>query len=278
MIGTDEDNTLDAIRHGRINAKLNEDKVREIREEYLPLVRTQRSLGDRHGVAKGTIGRVVRNETWVQVLSHAEAAAQMARYNNPDFDPTVSLGPIDVPLHPPRFIVKLDEESARELRQRYANGETAAALARDYNIAHQTVQKILRGTRWEDPDFTPIPARPPQKLSYEAAEQIRARRAAGERAQDIADSYGVHVVNINAILRGAAYSRRVPTNTQPVSSGAVGPPGATRLVPGECSGRIRPESRGSTWKGEGSPLKRYWPPARQDCEETKRTQVFAGLF
>lgn len=49
------------------NAKLTPEKVREIREKYIPRIYTQRKLASEYGVAPYTIELILKNVTWVGV-------------------------------------------------------------------------------------------------------------------------------------------------------------------------------------------------------------------
>jgi len=48
---------------------------------------------------------------------------------------------------------KLTENQIRDIRKRRLNGESLMIIAKDYNIAFQTVSKIARGDRWKHLDF-----------------------------------------------------------------------------------------------------------------------------
>jgi HNH endonuclease len=43
---------------------------------------------------------------------------------------------------------KLTEDKVREIREKRANGVTMADLGREYGVAYQTIQSMLRGRSW----------------------------------------------------------------------------------------------------------------------------------
>ncbi len=73
LCGTEQENSDDMVGRGRQSkgekqhlAKLTEEKVAEIRREYVRGSRThgQHALAQKYGVADNTIGFIVREETW----------------------------------------------------------------------------------------------------------------------------------------------------------------------------------------------------------------------
>lgn len=76
FLGTKADNTKDMMEKGRHkshvgeechNAKLTDEQVRAIRDEYQPWVVSQRSLAAEYGVSKNVIQRIVENSGWTHV-------------------------------------------------------------------------------------------------------------------------------------------------------------------------------------------------------------------
>lgn len=74
--GTQRDNNLDKVSKGRqrnvrgvahYDAKLNDEKVREIRARYAAGGVTQQELADRYGVSQHAIALVTRRKTWKHV-------------------------------------------------------------------------------------------------------------------------------------------------------------------------------------------------------------------
>jgi len=72
--GTQATNMQDAVSKGRTAigvehglARLNDQKVAEIRAKYRPYVHSMRLLGEEYGVAEGTIKAVISGKTWRHV-------------------------------------------------------------------------------------------------------------------------------------------------------------------------------------------------------------------
>jgi len=74
--GTYSDNRLDSVRNGKhrapkgsahYRAKLNDDKVEEVRRLYATGNFTQRELGLRFGVHRQTISKIVRRKSWKHI-------------------------------------------------------------------------------------------------------------------------------------------------------------------------------------------------------------------
>jgi transcriptional regulator len=111
----------------------------------------------------------------------------------------------------------LTEGDVAEIRRRRAAGETHQAIAESFGVARETVSCICRGRAWkyaalEDLDGSRATreelgtaARGSHngnaKLTAEQVIQVRARRAAGESQQRIADDFGVSQANISEICR-----------------------------------------------------------------------------
>jgi hypothetical protein len=81
FLGTHRENMTDASRKDRIahgersgSRKLTASQVQEIRERYATGTILQRELAGEYGVAKQTIGAIVRGRTWVRVGRNREAA------------------------------------------------------------------------------------------------------------------------------------------------------------------------------------------------------------
>lgn len=76
FLGTQKDNMIDCSKKNRINkmvgelapmVKLTEVKVNEIREWYKPGRVTMKQLAKDYGVARTTIGAIVRRESWAHI-------------------------------------------------------------------------------------------------------------------------------------------------------------------------------------------------------------------
>lgn len=68
FLGTPSENMRDMVQKGRQrNAKLNDEKVREIRHKFALGGRTKKSLGDEYGVTSQVIKAIVDLESWKHV-------------------------------------------------------------------------------------------------------------------------------------------------------------------------------------------------------------------
>ncbi len=47
------------------------------------------------------------------------------------------------------FNVKLDEQRVREIRNRFANGETQVSLAKEFGVSFQNIHLIVRRKKWK---------------------------------------------------------------------------------------------------------------------------------
>jgi len=72
--GTYKDNSLDVVnkkrhRHGEnaIGVILNEEKVKNIRIEYIPKVTSMQNLADKHNVSNGAIFKIIHGVTWKHI-------------------------------------------------------------------------------------------------------------------------------------------------------------------------------------------------------------------
>jgi plasmid maintenance system antidote protein VapI len=111
-------------QHGERNpqAWLTWDIVREIRSRYRA-GEQQKALAAEFEVTPAAITAVIRGRTWAD-----------ASYTPP-----------------PDGRIKLTQEIADECRVRYANGETQAALAREFGVTDVMVSLIVRGKAWARP-------------------------------------------------------------------------------------------------------------------------------
>lgn len=139
--GTKSDNCgPDKIRDDVINwgerngmAKLTEGDITEIRHLYAT-GETQKSIGQRYGVAGGAIGKIVRNQRW----THVEGAIEPR-------DP----GPR--PAGEEHWGAKLTRPIVDECKRRFAAGETQTALAREFGVSISAMHLAVRGKNWRTP-------------------------------------------------------------------------------------------------------------------------------
>lgn len=103
---------------------------------------------------------------------------------------------------------KLNDEKVMAIRRRVGAGETLCALAKEYAVTHQVVKKAAVGQTWSHlpgavkPRNIRMAKGAATVLSKESAAAIRAAVRSGSRRADLAQSYGVSLPTINAIMTG----------------------------------------------------------------------------
>lgn len=128
FLGSEMDNTHDAIGKGRRGSRLTWEKVREIRRRYAGGENSYR-LAEEYGVYQATISKVVLGKAWVEK----------------DFVPIVK-GTVRGARH---GMAKLTQEVADEIRRRYAaGGITQSALAKEYNSSPARICEVVNNKRW----------------------------------------------------------------------------------------------------------------------------------
>jgi hypothetical protein len=102
-----------------------------------------------------------------------------------------------------QWLAKLTWEAVRDIRARYATGTARMPqLAAEYGVQRETVNAVILGLTWKDPEYTP-----PHRIDLEAARRIRTRYAAGGVLQrELAAEYGVTQAAISFILLGKAWA------------------------------------------------------------------------
>ena len=65
--GTHSQNTIDAVKNGSKQAKLNEDKIREIRDDLKKNI-TQKEIAKKYNIDNSQISRINTGKTWNHVL------------------------------------------------------------------------------------------------------------------------------------------------------------------------------------------------------------------
>ncbi len=121
-------------------SKFTEDDVAEIRrlrsEEGLSLPK----IAARYGVAHGTIGMIVRGETWAPDGLEKRRAPKWEGLPT-DRSPSASYGNR-----------KIDWEVAREVRRvRAETGKSFRVLAKEFGISHGQIGQICRNQAWVEP-------------------------------------------------------------------------------------------------------------------------------
>lgn len=111
---------------------------------------------------------------------------------------------------------RLTWQIVRNMRARYAAGETAPTLAKEYGVLPSSVWRIVRGDGWPERglDIKAMRARTRsrlgglrlpirgQKLSLEVAREIRHERASGLSLMSLARMYGVRKSTILKVCKG----------------------------------------------------------------------------
>jgi dTDP-4-dehydrorhamnose reductase len=65
------------------------------------------------------------------------------------------------------MVPKLDLDAARQIRQRYAAGETGKVLAYKYGVSKSTISMVVKQRIWRDDGGVNIPQRPPARSFYD---------------------------------------------------------------------------------------------------------------
>lgn len=120
FLGTHKDNSQDMAAKGRARQgrKFSDAQVRLIRKLYSSGHHTQAELAERFGTNQPHISSITRGE------SYAKAPGLRTRSRK-----------------------NLDPEVVDDIRQRVAQGETQADLAREYGVSPAAVSLIVRGLR-----------------------------------------------------------------------------------------------------------------------------------
>jgi hypothetical protein len=97
------------------------------------------------------------------------------------------------------------EAPVRDVRARYAAGETLSALSRQIGVARSTLREVVNGRCWQDASVPATPKRrPTKKLTAGDITEIRRRYAAGERQVVIAAAFAIHQGHVSTIVRRAS--------------------------------------------------------------------------
>lgn len=119
------------------SSKLTSDDISEIRRLYSTGALTQQRIADQFGVARETVGVIVRGERWKHLPVDGPNARNIARYNR--------ARPGDA-----HASAKLTSEQVLSIRRRYTEGGiNQRQLATEYNVNLMTVSAIIRRLTWK---------------------------------------------------------------------------------------------------------------------------------
>jgi transposase len=111
---------------------------------------------------------------------------------------------------------KISAAQATEMMERLKAGETQASLAEEFGVAVSTVSAVRRGETWKDLGIAIGPSRRqpggsgPAKVTAEQVAEMRRRRAAGERAKDLAPEFGLSYNYTCALTNGSVRPGAAP--------------------------------------------------------------------
>jgi hypothetical protein len=115
---------------------------------------------------------------------------------------------------------KLTDDGVRRIYALYVEGWSRSKIAARFGVSPATIDDLVRGTRWR---HIPRPAgfaerrrscgmggafNPSAKLTWEEAEEIRARRRAGESSDMLAKAYGLGRATVFKLVAGDTYRRK----------------------------------------------------------------------
>jgi DNA invertase Pin-like site-specific DNA recombinase len=129
--GSRSDNARDMKVHGTQplgeeiwNAKLTKSAVRAIRRLYLDGL-SQYEIAARFSISQSNVSLIVTGQCWSHVPREFLALRPAKKTDQ-----------------------KLDPDKVRQIRRRYADGETQTAIARDYGVRSTTISELIRGNIW----------------------------------------------------------------------------------------------------------------------------------
>lgn len=97
---------------------------------------------------------------------------------------------------------KLSEEKARLIRERYAEGETMAAVAKNFSVNYQTVWAVLHGRTWASAGGPVLDGRRRNcVVDASAVRAIRKRHESGESLGSLARAFGLSKHAASEIVR-----------------------------------------------------------------------------
>lgn len=146
FLGTYKDNTQDMINKNRqrhlkgeeaVSAKLNWEKVNEIRKRYKNEIITMQELANQFNVSLIVISKLLHNKTWID-----------EKYSIPE-DFAISRKRKSVSGSKNTFS-KLTEEDVKEIRNLYIkDGISYSKLGEKYNVHKDTIANIIKMKTWK---------------------------------------------------------------------------------------------------------------------------------
>lgn len=163
-------------------AKLKEEDIVAIREEAAKGI-TYSAIGRKYGVCHGAISLVAHGKTW------ASAGGPITTEKR-EGGLVKGQAPWGEAMHNARFTVA----QVVTIRERAATGESFAAIGRDYVASKETISTIARGKTWASAGGPIAATRDPKsKFTDEQALVVVRRYRAGERADALAEEFGISV-------------------------------------------------------------------------------------
>lgn len=102
----------------------------------------------------------------------------------------------------PPMRTKLNEDQVKGIATRYANGEWASDLAKEFGVTHRHVLHICSGKTWDNTERPNTTGRKKKsRLSDEAIRDIRKSYAGGEGCRSIADRHGISKEHVWSIAK-----------------------------------------------------------------------------
>jgi predicted DNA-binding protein YlxM (UPF0122 family) len=166
---------------------LTVEQVAEIRRLYAEGGISQVELAEKFNTTNSNINAIIHNTRWVD-----------GDYVPPDTN------------LPQYHVNKLDMEKARQIRELYARGVHAGALARRFQVHITSIANVVQNKSWPDPNYSYKPRIVSERHSVLSAEQVREIREkllAGATSSAVAREYNVSKQAIDSIRSGRTWKR-----------------------------------------------------------------------
>lgn len=145
FLGTFKDNVADCIAKGRkVNAdgekagsaKLTNEQVILIRQEYAKGIETAAEIGKRFGVTDEPIRKIVRGEAWKNVAGPSGILRRKGARAG-------------VYIGEKAFNAKLTNDQVREIRAEYRRGVAQCEIAKRFNTTAGNIHRIVNRISWK---------------------------------------------------------------------------------------------------------------------------------